>query len=137
MKWLLAGVIGCMGVLSPAFAQEDDAAAKIEAVIKSQFSAFASDDAGLAFSYASPLIQSIFVNPETFRRMVRGSYPMIWAPKDIRLLGLRNDGGRRLQRVFVKDQNGAAHLFDYEMVMVDGIWRINGVFPVEQQQFGV
>jgi hypothetical protein len=134
---LIAGLVGFLGLSLTILAQEDDSDATIAAVIEGQFAAFAADDAGLAYSFASPLIRQIFGNPENFARMVRGGYPMIWAAEEVQLRALRDEGGRLLQRVFVKDEAGAGHLFDYEMVMIDGAWRINGVFPIPQDQLGV
>jgi hypothetical protein len=134
---LIAGLVGFLGHSLTMLAQEDDSGATIAKVIEGQFAAFAADDAGLAYSFASPMIRQMFVSPENFGRMVRGGYPMIWAAEEVQLRALRDEGGRRLQRVFVKDQAGAGHLFDYEMVMIDGAWRINGVFAVPQDQLGV
>lgn len=114
---------------------QDEAA--IEKLIGDQFAAFADGDSTRAFSYASPMIRQIFGTPENFARMVQGGYPMIWAARDVRYLGLREETGRQLQRVEVIGSDGQAHLFDYEVVQIDGAWRINGVWPVKDQSIGV
>lgn len=105
--------------------------AEIEALIRDQFAAFAEGDAVEAYSYASPMIQGMFQTPENFARMVQGGYPMIWSAEDVDLLGLRDEGGRLMQRLSVKGPDGGRFYFDYEMVRVDGQWRINGVWPVK------
>lgn len=108
-----------------------DDRAEIEALIRDQFAAFAEGDAAEAYSYASPMIQGMFQTPENFGRMVQGGYPMIWSAADVDLLGLREEGGRLLQRLSVKGPDGGRFYFDYEMIRVEGQWRINGVWPVK------
>lgn len=108
-----------------------DDGAEIGALIRDQFAAFAERDAEKAYSYASPMIQTMFRTPENFARMVEGGYPMIWSAEDVDLLGLREEGGRLMQRLSVKGPDGGRYYFDYEMIRVDGQWRINGVWPVK------
>ncbi|MDP3338868.1 DUF4864 domain-containing protein [Frigidibacter sp.] len=122
---------------APAVAQESSperaatADAGIRAVIEAQMQAFRAGDTGAAFSHASPMIQRMFGGVDGFGRMVSGQYPMIWQPGDVRFLGLRQERGVPMQRIMLKDSGGALHLFDYEMTESGGVWRINGVFPVE------
>ena len=105
-----------------------DAGAAIRDVISDQIEAFRADDVDTAFSFASPKIRDQFGNPNRFGAMVRDGYPMVWRPADVRFGGLQDQGGgRKLQGVIVTDQAGALHLLDYEMVPLDGGWRINGV----------
>lgn len=120
-------------VLAGAPAQAQDA--EIERLIRRQFAAFAEGDVAEAYSYASPMIRQMFQTPENFGRMVQGGYPMIWAAENVRFLGLRQEAGRLLERVEVRG-GGALHYFDYEMVQVDGVWRINGVWPVKDRSVG-
>lgn len=112
----------------PAWAGE---AEDIRGVIRAQVDAFLADDVQTAFGFASPTIRTIFGTPENFGRMVANGYPMIWRPRAVDFLDLRDADGRRFQRVRVQDGAGEAFLFDYEMVAVDGEWRINGVYPVQ------
>lgn len=132
MRRVLAVV---MVVLAPwgAAAQEGPA---IEGLIRDQFAAFARGDAVQAWGYASPLIQKLFGTPDNFGRMVQGRYPMIWAARDVAFLGARSEGGKTLERVRVEAPDGRHYLFDYEMVEVDGVWRINGVWPVQDDSVG-
>lgn len=102
-------------------------AAAIQSVIRSQFSAFSAGDVAMAWSYASPGIQDIFQTPEYFGAMVERGFPMVWQPGEVTFqsLGMRN--GRPVQRVQVIDTQGRLHLLEYEMVQVDGNWRISAV----------
>lgn len=104
----------------------------IQMVIGAQIAAFRAGDLEQAFGHAAPAIQSIFGTPDNFGRMVANGYPMIWRPSAFDFLDLRPAGASLLQRVRVTDGQGATHLFDYEMIAIDGIWRINGVFPVKE-----
>lgn len=114
-----------------------DEAADIRGVIDRQIAAFAASDLAAAFGFASPMIQQMFGDPETFGRMVITGYPMIWRPTSIRHLGLRDDHGRVLHRMAFGDAAGRVHLFDYEMVEGPDGWRINGVHPVPVTDTGV
>ncbi len=109
----------------------------IRAVISSQFEAFLADDVESAFSYAAPGIQRIFVTPEGFGSMVQNGYPMVWRPAETRFLELRELDGALWQKVLIRDQAGAWHVLDYEMMRVDADWRIGGVQYLRQAEFGV
>lgn len=127
---LVSGLAGAGAQAQPA------GSAEIEAVIKDQFADFQAGNLKGAFDDASPLIRSMFGSPENFGRMVQSGYPAIWAARDLRFLGLHDEGGRLLQRLMVRDAAGAAQLFDYEMKLIDGQWRINGVFPLAGDSVG-
>ncbi|MEI4473258.1 DUF4864 domain-containing protein [Frigidibacter sp. MR17.24] len=119
----------------PALAQAAlpaQAGAAIEAEIGAQMQAFRDGDAAAAFGHASPAIRSMFGSPEAFAAMVARGYPAIANPGTVRFLGLREVGGRLVERLSVVAPDGSSRLFDYEMVETDGGWRINGVTPVAQ-----
>lgn len=105
---------------------------EFRAVIQSQLDAFAADDLPQAFSYASPAIREIFRTPENFGQMVATGYPMIWRPRVFEFLDTWSSEGRQFQRVSVRGADGVTHQFDYEMIEIDGAWRINGVYPVAE-----
>jgi hypothetical protein len=128
--WVLALAVACAA--SGAIAQD----AEIEAVIAGQFEAFRAGDVEAAFGFASPFIRQFFGSPQNFGRMVEGGYPAIWGAERVRYLGLREADGRLLERVEVRGPDGAIRYYDYEMVQIDGTWRINGVWPVEDQSVG-
>lgn len=129
-------VLALIWLAMPVQAQEADKAA-IDAVIDDQFGDFGRGDTLGAYDHASPFIQSMFGTAENFGLMVRSKYPMIWASKDVRYLDLEEEAGRLVQRVYVADAAGSVYFFDYEMIRVDGQWRINGVYPVAADQVGV
>ena len=104
-------------------AQERD----IQAVITQQIEAFQVDDFAQAFTYASPNIQGFFGTSERFGQMVMSGYPMVHRPDAVRYLELREIAGNLWQRVMITDPAGVIHILDYQMKMIDGMWRINGV----------
>lgn len=134
MRRLIFGVT--LALALGAGVRADDGTA-IRGVIGDQIAAFAADDLGTAFGFASPMIQRMFRDPETFGRMVESGYPMIWRPDAVRYLGLREEGGRVLQRMGFRDAAGRFHVFDYEMIAGPEGWRINGVHPVAPDDTGV
>jgi len=99
----------------------------IEATINSQIEAFEADDFGAAFAFASPMIQGIFGSPARFGEMVRNGYPMVWRPGEVRYLALREIDGALWQKVLIRDQAGAVHILDYQMVRAGAAWQINAV----------
>ncbi|MEO0359278.1 MAG: DUF4864 domain-containing protein, partial [Pseudomonadota bacterium] len=76
-------------------------------------------------------------SPYNFGVMVQRGYPMVWRPEDVRFLELRNVGNMQWQRVQIEDAAGAIHLLDYQMINIDGEWRINGVQLIEAEQIAV
>ena len=124
---LLAALIGAMWF---ATASADEVLAPepgIEATIGAQIDAFLKDDFAEAFSYASPGIKGIFGTPDRFGQMVRQGYPMVWRPGDVQYLELRDVDGALWQRVMIRDQAGATHILDYQMIETGEGWKINGV----------
>lgn len=102
-------------------------AAEIEAIIGAQLEAFKADDFAQAFSYASPMIQSMFGSSDRFGVMVRNGYPMVWRPAEVQFLGLEDRGGSLYQTVRIRDAQGGTHLLEYQMIRNAAGWRINGV----------
>ena len=127
--FVVAGVVLWAGI---AGAQDTD----IRSVIDGQIAAFRADDFGAAFEFASPSIQGIFGNPDRFGAMVRQGYPMVHRPADLRYLALRQEGGRMIQRVMIRDGEGRVHMLDYEMVDTPEGWQINGVRLLPPQGAG-
>lgn len=127
--FVVAGVVLWAGM---AVAQE----AEIRGVIGDQITAFRADDFGAAFAHASPAIKGIFGTPERFGAMVRQGYPMVHRPDEVRYLGLRQEGGRQVQRVMIRDGQGRVHFLDYEMIEAEGGWQINGVRLLPPQGAG-
>lgn len=124
MKRILMGVVAMILWAGTAFGQANDA---IEDVIGSQLQAFNDRDVTEAFSYASPMIQGIFREPNNFGMMVERGYPMVWDNADVRFLDLREEGGLILQRVMIEDADGTIHTLEYAMIETENGWQINGV----------
>ena len=121
MRIFIALVISLWASVS--VAQEGE----IQSVISSQIEAFQQDDFDQAFSFASPNIQGFFGNSERFGQMVQNGYPMVHRPDSVRYLELREIAGNLWQQVMITDGSGVIHLLDYQMRMIDGMWRINAV----------
>ncbi|WP_425092623.1 DUF4864 domain-containing protein [Tropicimonas sp. S265A] len=106
---------------------DESAAPDIRATISAQLEAFKSDDFAQAFSYASPMIQSMFGTSDRFGMMVRNGYPMVWRPDEVRYLELEQRGGSLYQQVLIRDLQGGVHVLEYQMIRNQAGWRINGV----------
>jgi hypothetical protein len=102
-------------------------AAAIRGVIEAQLKAFQADDGAQAFSYASPAIQSIFKDPDTFMSMVRAGYQPVYRPREVEFRDLVPVQGRLTQRVLVVGPDGVPVVAQYVMErQPDGSWRIDG-----------
>ena len=125
-RLVLAAVLAMTVATTPLLAQQEGKTG-IEGTIRGQIDAFLADDFAKAFTFASPLIQGMFGNPDNFGMMVRQGYPMVWRPSDVRFLDLRESGGRQYQRVQILDQLGVPYIAEYEMIETAEGWQINGV----------
>lgn len=112
---------------SRAPAQEIAAAARIREAIDRQFDAFRAEDLPRAFGYASPNIRRMFGSPENFGRMVREAYPMVWRPGGYAFARLDRIGDGYRQAVVITAADGTTYVADYDMIRIDGAWRIDGV----------
>ena len=111
---------------APAPARADEGAA-VRDVIGAQIRAFLREDVTEAFGFASPGIRRLFGTPEVFGHMVRHGYPMVWKPRDWRFSALAPQGEGLRQTVVITNAVGRLHVADYDMVLVEGVWRIDGV----------
>lgn len=125
MKHFLCALcaVVALGLAPAACAQE----APIRAVITAQIEAFEADDFDTAFTYASPTIQRMFGTAQNFGAMVKGGYPMVWRPDNLKFLALDRRGGLLFQDVLVRDRAGALHILEYQMQQGYAGWKINGV----------
>lgn len=117
------GFLAAIFLASAAIAQDQD----IEDVIAEQLQAFNDRNVEDAWQYASPMIQGIFRNSQNFGAMVENGYPMVWTNRDVEFLERREENGQQVQRVLVRDADGAAHILEYAMIETPDGWRINGV----------
>ena len=79
----------------------------------------------------------MFASPDIFGRMVQSGYPMIWSPREFKFLNFTLFNGSIVQRIMFIDTKEDTYLFDYELRKYqDGLWLINGVYPVENSASG-
>ena len=148
-RWFILGRFGFvlallfLAALSPAAQAEDPTlgasdTAAIRSVISHQLGAFLKDDQTAAFSDASPTIQALFHDPDTFMRMVRSAYQPVYRASGVEFRELTMIEGRLVQRVYMVGPDGIAVLADYEMQrQPDGTWRINGCSIAKAPDQGV
>lgn len=117
-------ILGFLAFITPVWAQNEDA---IQDVIANQLSAFNDRDVQTAWSFASPMIQGMFGNPENFGTMVQQGYPMVWTNSDVQFGELRQIAGQFYQKVMIRDAGGQRHVMEYTMVETPAGWLINGV----------
>jgi hypothetical protein len=99
----------------------------IHDVIQHQLDAFRADDAGSAFSDASPGIQGMFGDPGHFMAMVKSGYPMVYRPRSTLFGSLVEIDGRIVQKVRLVGPDGSPALALYYMEReADGTWKIDG-----------
>ena len=98
----------------------------VEQIITQQIAAFMTDDAETAFSFASPMIQNRFRTPEFFLEMVARGYPQVYRPKSFHFGERAETDSGILQKVNVVGPTGSQVTAVYEMLQVNGAWRING-----------
>ncbi|ODN71288.1 DUF4864 domain-containing protein [Methylobrevis pamukkalensis] len=130
-----AALLAAVLVLTPAQAQEPGTqeAAAIQGVITAQIDAFRSDDGARAWSFATPMLQKQFADPDTFMTMVKGGYKPVYRPKSVVFGRLRDVPGGLVQEVFVVGPDGTDWTALYAVEQqADGSWRISGCRLVEQ-----
>ena len=120
-----------LAIASAAIAQSLQETA-IRGVISRQLEAMNRGDGVAAFALASPAIQSLFGDATNFMRMVERGYPQVYRSRNHRFLKLDNLEGRLVQRVLIESNAGTV-VARYEMVEIDGAWRINGC-TIEQTE---
>jgi len=131
---ILTMVLGLAGMARAQAEMIPDRA--IEGVIQGQIDAFLADDFATAFEYASPNIKMIFGSVDRFAAMVRQGYPMVYRPRAVTFLELREIDGDLWQKVLVRDAAGVYHALDYQMIQTETGWQINGVQLLQAPQLG-
>ena len=111
---------------APSLADGRDAA--IRATILRQLEAFRANDADAAWAIAAPTIQKKFGSKERFMEMVTAHYPQIRRSQSAIFKELKTVDGTLVQRVFVEGGPGDFVDAYYTMALIDGEWRITGVF---------
>lgn len=116
---------------------ESHAKPAITGVIQQQLDAFMAGDLEQAFTFASPNIKQLFGNAERFGLMVKNGFPMVWRPADVQFLELQDPGDAPRQIVMIRDQLGAVHFLEYQMLETAKGWQINGVQVLQPADVGV
>ncbi|MDB5930335.1 MAG: hypothetical protein JWR60_2042 [Polaromonas sp.] len=131
LAWLLALAVAAAWLL-PGLAQAAPLAPadeqSVRAVVEAQLAALASDDAVMAFSFASPQVRKAIGTPARFMALVRASYPALYRPASSAFLRPEADGqGQVIQRVQLVDAQGRDWLAIYSLQQQkDSSWRIAG-----------
>lgn len=132
---LVTALVLSAALATSALAQDDPKPA-VTGVIQDQINAFLADDFATAFTFASPNIQGLFRDPDTFGVMVRRGYPMVWRPADVTFGDTDAQGGLVRQKVVITDTSGGVHVLEYEMIPQGETWKINGVRLLPAPQVG-
>ena len=111
----------------PAMALDEGDRAAGRAAITAQIEAFRRDDAGTAFSFASPGIRRMFGSEEAFLDMVRRAYPPVHRPRSFGFGETRETASGFEQAVAIQDGAGADWdaVYSFER-QPDGSWKISG-----------
>lgn len=109
----------------------------IRTVISQQITALQQDNAELAFSFASPAIQSRFGTAENFLAMVKTAYAAVYRPRSVMFQNLTTVQGIPAQEVILLDPDGnlvkALYLMERQP---DETWKIGGCYlmPVQSKE---
>ncbi len=118
-KFLLLVWLVCVGASlsaqTPAPRVPATDAKAVKAVVQAQLDAFAADDDGRAFSYATPGIQAQFQTPLNFLTMVRANYPMVYRPASVAFLKPERAGDLVVQKVHITDHQGGRWMALYSL----------------------
>lgn len=128
LRRLGAIVVAALLIAGPASAgPEHELRRSVIAVIKSQIAAFQRDDGEMAFSYASPGVQSQFGTADAFLARFAATYKPVYRPKSVIFLNLAFARGRLVQRVLLQGPDSIAVVALFPMMqMNDGSWRVDG-----------
>ncbi len=111
--------------------------AAIQAVISSQIDAFRHDNAGAAFGYATPELQTMFGSASRFMDMVQHGYAPVYRPRSMGFGALTDEGGQVVQFVELIGPDGLAYTARYTMQRQDdGTWRIGACELLESRRAG-
>lgn len=104
--WLVIIVLGLgFAATHKAMAAEEQDRSASQAVIEAQLKAFQNDDAPSAFKLASPSVQRLFRDPNTFVTMVKRDYSVVYRPSSVQFVKFQSQGPRVIHAVQMVDQN--------------------------------
>ena len=126
--WLLIFAAGLVAAFTASLTHADETGDRREtrAVIEAQLEAFRQDDGPKAFSYATPNVQTMFGDAETFMQMVREGYDVVVKPVTVRFVKFETDGSNALHAVQMIDrQKTLWNVYYVLQKRPDGSWRIS------------
>lgn len=136
LTFALSKIIVVLASTLSTVAIADERQAGIQNVITRQLEAFRRSDADTAWSIAAPSIQRRFGTRENFMHMVENYYPQIMNSKSAIFKDLREIDGTLVQRVFVEGGPGDFVDAYYSMELINGAWRITGVYIAKPKPAG-
>ncbi len=111
----------------------DDNVAAAQTTIRAQIEALERDDSKTAFSFAAPVLQQIFMEPEIFIAMVRKNYAPVYRHKSFTFGDSRADGDNVAQKVQIIDDEGNPWEALYTLErQQDGKFKINGCTLIKE-----
>jgi hypothetical protein len=126
LRALLGAVLLGLACAAPAQLLDGEEVRAMRLVIDAQLEAFARDDSEGAFSLASPGIRERFVTAETFVRMVREQYAVVYRAASRTFLKPVIEDGTVIFPVRLSDRDGREWLALYTMQRVGEAWRVAG-----------
>lgn len=126
LRALLAALLLAFACMAAAQQLGGEEVSAMRRVIDAQLEAFSRDDHEGAFSLASPGIRERFGTAETFVRMVREQYAVVYRPATRVFLRPVVEDGTVIFPVQLSDRAGEVWVALYTMQRVGGEWRVAG-----------
>jgi hypothetical protein len=126
LRALLAALLLAFACAAAAQQLGGEEVSAMRRVIDAQLEAFSRDDYEGAFSLASPGIRERFGTAETFVRMVREQYAVVYRPATRVFLRPVVEDGTVIFPVQLSDRAGEVWVALYTMQRVGGEWRVAG-----------
>lgn len=125
--WMTLCALACaLAIHPPLQAAEAGERAATQAIIEAQLAAFKQDESAKAFSFASPDIQRVFENAESFMQMVKSNYRVVYRPTQVKFLSFQGNESFAQHMVQMVDENNALWSVLYTLEKIkDGSWRIS------------
>lgn len=135
MLKLITALLFSFMLIMPAHADDLSAADKqaVQQVISSQLDAFKSENGPLAYSFAAPVVTTLFPTVEVFMGMVKRGYQPIYNNTKYGFgSAIAGPLGRLMQHVTITASDGKRYEAVYAMErQTDNQWKIAGVQMVE------
>jgi Domain of unknown function (DUF4864) len=135
MLRFFSALVFALLLLTPASAEDVSAADKqsFQHIISGQLDAFKSENGPLAYSFAAPLVTTIFPTVDNFMAMVKRGYAPVYNNEKYQFGKLETDNaGRPAQHVTIITKDGKRYEAVYALQkQADGSWKIAGCSLVE------